>query len=95
MKKILIYLTVCASVLFSLSACFKAAPGEGYLGTGIHLQGSDTLTIPIGQQVSTMSAWLDNSTRPVKFEIYDIRDKFGDSKKEFFKESEITVWSAP
>ena len=95
MKKILIYLTICASVLFSLSACFKAAPGEGYLGTGIHLQGSDTLTIPIGQQVSTMSAWLDNSTRPVKFEIYDIRDKFGDSKKEFFKESEITVWSAP
>lgn len=95
MKKIFIYLITTALGLFCTTACFKAVPGEGYLGTGIHLQGSDTLKIPIGQQVSTMAAWLDNSTRPVKFEIYDIRDKFGESKKEFFKESEMTVWNAP
>ena len=95
MKKIFIYSILSVIGLCVVSSCFQAVPGEGYLGTGIHLQGSDTLKIPIGQQVSTMSAWLDNSTRPVKFEIYDIRDKFGESKKEFFTTSEITVWNAP
>lgn len=81
--------------LVCLSSCYREAQVQGYLGTNIYLQGSDTLTIPIGQQVSTAKAWLDNSTQPVKFEIIDIRDKFGDTKEEFFKTSEIAVWNGP
>lgn len=81
--------------LACLSSCFKESQSQGYLGTNIYLQGSDTLVVPIGQQVSTQKAWLDNSTRPVKFEITDIRDKFGSRKEEFFKTAPLTVWNAP
>jgi hypothetical protein len=81
--------------LLCLSSCFKEAQTQGYLGTNIYLQGADTLTIPIGQQVSTQKAWLDNSTKPVKFEITNIRDKFGERKEEFFKKSNIQVWNGP
>ena len=81
--------------LVCLSSCFKESQVQGYLGTNIYLQGSDTLTIPIGQQVSTAKAWLDNSTQPVKFEIINIRDKFGERKEEFFQNSDIAVWNGP
>lgn len=91
MKK---YILAAAAVLM-MTGCFPESKEMGYLGQNIYLQGADTLTIPIGQQVSTMAAWLDNSTRPVKFEITDIRDKFGERKEEFFRESTIRVWSAP
>lgn len=81
--------------LSCLTSCFKEAQVQGYLGTNIYLQGSDTLTVPIGQQVSTAKAWLDNSTQPVKFEITNIRDKFGERKEEFFRNSDIAVWNGP
>ena len=81
--------------LVCLNSCFKESQLQGYLGTNIYLQGSDTLVVPIGQQVSTQKAWLDNSTKPVKFEITNIRDKFGERKEEFFKTSPLTVWNVP
>lgn len=92
MKKIL---PIAIFALICLSSCFKEAQDQGYLGSNIYLQGSDTLTVPIGQQVSTQKAWLDNSTKPVKFEIINIRDKFGERKEEFFKFSNISVWNGP
>ena len=45
--------------------------------------------------MSTAKAWLDNSTQPVKFEITNIRDKFGERKEEFFQNSDIAVWNGP
>lgn len=93
MKKYIIPLTYLT--LFCLTSCFKESMTPGYLGSNIYLQGSDTLTIPIGQQVSTQKAWLDNSTKPVKFEIIDIRDKDGVTKEELFRSSVITVWNGP
>ena len=89
--------TVLAATLAALllQGCFKEPKEQGFIGSNIYLQGADTLIVPIGQQVSTMTAWLDNSTRPVKFEIIDIRDKFGNTKEEFFKHSDIRVWTGP
>jgi len=92
MKKYIIIVTI---ALTCLSSCFKESQSQGYLGANIYLQGSDTLIVPIGQQVSTQKAWLDNSTRPVKFEITNIRDKFGNRKEEFFETYPITVWNVP
>ena len=66
MKK---YIPIIILALACLTSCFKESQLQGYLGTNIYLQGSDTLIVPIGQQVSTQKAWLDNSTKPVKFEI--------------------------
>ena len=92
MKK---YIPIIILALACLTSCFKESQLQGYLGTNIYLQGSDTLIVPIGQQVSTQKAWLDNSTKPVKFEITNIRDKFGERKEEFFKTAPLTVWNVP
>ena len=92
MKK---YFILIITALMCLSSCFKESQAVGYLGSNIYLQGSDTLVVPIGQQVSTQKAWLDNSTRPVKFEIINIRDKFDNRKEEFFQTAPLTVWNVP
>lgn len=92
MKK---YLPIIILTLACLASCFPESQLQGYLGTNIYLQGSDTLVVPIGQQVSTQKAWLDNSTKPVKFEIINIRDKFGERKEEFFQTAPLTVWNVP
>ncbi|MBQ9411168.1 MAG: DUF5007 domain-containing protein [Bacteroidales bacterium] len=93
MKKLFPIIIILA--LSCLHACFPESQAQGYLGSNIYLQGSDTLVVPIGQQVSTQKAWLDNSTKPVKFEITNIRDKNGVRKEEFFKEAPLTVWNVP
>lgn len=86
-----------AALLASLLAvsCFKEPDVQGYLGDGIYLQGADTMYVTIGNKTSSSTAWLDNSTRPCKFEIHDVRDKQGNHVEGFFKTFPTMLWTQP
>ena len=64
-------------------------PGHEHLPSGVRYAGGPDR--PAGIHPES----LDNSTKPVKFEITNIRDKFGERKEEFFKTSPLTVWNVP
>lgn len=76
-------------------SCFKEPDVEGYLGEGIYLQGADTMRVVIGAKTSSSTAWLDNSTQPCHFEIYDVRDSKGQHVEEFFQTFPTRLWTQP
>ncbi len=79
----------------ALTSCFKEPQVQGYIGEGIRLQGSDTMYVAIGSKVASSTAWLDNSTRPCKFKIENVRDEDGNRVEGFFKTFPTRLWAAP
>lgn len=79
----------------TLVSCFKEPASEGYLGEGIYLQGADTMYVAIGSKTSSSIAWLDNSTQPCRFEIYDVRDEKGEHAAQFFQTFPTRLWTQP
>lgn len=76
-------------------SCFKEPHVQGYLGDGIYLQGADTMYVTIGSKASSSTAWLDNSTRPCYFEVYDVKDESGKHVDGFFKKFPVMLWTQP
>lgn len=95
MKKAIQYLAFGSVIALCLSSCFKEPDSQGYLGDGIYLQGADTMFVTIGSKASSSTAWLDNSTRPCTFEIYDVRDEDGVRHEGFFKSVPTLLWTQP
>ena len=96
MKKYTIKYILAAFVrLLSVSSCFKEPKVQGYIGEGIRLQGSDTMYVALGAKVASSTAWLDNSTRPCKFRIENVRDEKGNRVEGFFQGFPTRLWAAP
>lgn len=95
MRKFIKYAFIASVMAFCAVSCFKEPKGQGYLGDNIYLQGADTMYVTIGQKASSSTAWLDNSTRPCKFEIYDVRDKEGKHVDGFFTKFPTMLWTTP
>lgn len=96
MKKYTIKYILAAFVLIlSVSSCFKEPKVQGYIGEGIRLQGSDTMYVALGAKVASSTAWLDNSTRPCKFRIENVRDEKGNRVEGFFRGFPTRLWAAP
>lgn len=95
MKSFLKYIIVPFVLFFSVTSCFKEPDVQGYIGEGIRLQGSDTMYVAIGAKVASSSAWLDNSTRPCKFKIENVRDEAGNRVDGFFQGFPTRLWAAP
>ena len=93
--KYLRHIALLVAFCLSFSSCFKEPQTQGYLGEGIRLQGSDTMRIAIGTKVASSTAWLDNSTRPCKFKIENVRDEEGNRVDGFFESFPTRLWSAP
>ena len=89
-------MTLAAAVMAGcLISCFKEPVVEGYLGDGIYLQGADTMYVTIGAKTSSSTAWLDNSTQPCTFEIYDVKDAKGNHAEQFFQKFPTMLWTQP
>jgi len=91
-----IRIAIAAALTCALAvSCFKEPHVQGYLGDGIYLQGADTMYVTIGSKASSSTAWLDNSTRPCKFEVYDVRDVKGKHVDGFFQTFPTMLWTQP
>ncbi len=95
MRKTTIHLAIAAFFCLFATSCFKEPHVQGYLGDGIYLQGADTMYVTIGTKTASSTAWLDNSTKPCKFEIYDVRDEDGKHVDGFFKTFPTMLWTQP
>lgn len=95
MRKTTIHLAIAAFFCLLATSCFKEPHVQGYLGDGIYLQGADTMYVTIGTKTASSTAWLDNSTKPCKFEIYDVRDEDGKHVDGFFKTFPTMLWTQP
>lgn len=95
MKKNIKYFFILSAAILCAVSCFKEPTVQGYIGEGIYLQGADTMFVTIGKKAESATAWLDNSTRPCKFEIYDVKDKDGNHAEGFFKDFPTRLWIQP
>lgn len=95
MKHTIKYILASLAIVLSAVSCFKEPKVQGYIGEGIRLQGSDTMYVAIGAKVASSTAWLDNSTRPCKFRIENVRDEAGNRVEGFFQGFPTRLWAAP
>lgn len=95
MRRLIKYAAAAVILTACAVSCFKEPRVQGYLGDGIYLQGADTMYVTIGAKSSSSTAWLDNSTRPCKFEIYDVRDEKGNHVEGFFTKFPTRLWTEP
>jgi len=95
MRNFIKYTAIAIVLAVCTVSCFKEPKVQGYLGDGIYLQGADTMFVTIGTKTSSSTAWLDNSTRPCTFEIYDVKDKKGNHVDGFFQKFPTKLWTVP
>lgn len=78
-----------------LASCFPEPDVQGFIGDNICLQDADTIIVKPGKKSQTSVAWLDNSTRPCHFEIYQIRDDKGNVVEKFLQDFPQRIWNTP
>lgn len=90
--KYILQITLFLALLFT--SCVKTIP-IGFLSDNISMR-EDTFQVIKGAYTVSSIPLIDGSTRPLKFEILDIRNlDTGNKAEEFFKTYPVRLWSSP